>query len=59
MNRLRGMHRFPQPTMSYASWRVPGGYTEAEIGEALELTERTVRRDWDKARMLLGALLKD
>jgi RNA polymerase sigma factor (TIGR02999 family) len=36
-----------------------GGYTEAEIGEALELTERTVRRDWDKARMLLGALLKN
>jgi RNA polymerase sigma factor (TIGR02999 family) len=36
-----------------------GGYTEAEIGEALELTERTVRRDWDKARLLLGAMLKD
>ena len=36
-----------------------GGYTEAEIGEALEVTERTVRRDWDKARLLLGALLKD
>jgi RNA polymerase sigma factor (TIGR02999 family) len=35
-----------------------GGYTEAEIGEALELTERTVRRDWDKARLLLGAMLK-
>ena len=35
-----------------------GGYTEAEIGEALELTERTVRRDWDKARLLLGALVK-
>ena len=35
-----------------------GGYTEAEIGEAMELTERTVRRDWDKARLLLGALLK-
>jgi RNA polymerase sigma factor (TIGR02999 family) len=35
-----------------------GGYTEAEIGEALQLTERTVRRDWDKARLLLGALLK-
>ena len=35
-----------------------GGYTEAEIAEALELTERTVRRDWDKARLLLGAMLK-
>ena len=35
-----------------------GGYTEAEIAEALELNERTVRRDWDKARLLLGAMLK-
>ena len=34
------------------------GYTEAEIAEALQLTERTVRRDWDKARLLLGAMLK-
>ena len=33
-----------------------GGYTEVEIADALELTERTVRRDWDKARLLLGAL---
>lgn len=36
-----------------------GGYTEAEIAEVLELTERTVRRDWDKARLLLGVMLKD
>ena len=34
-----------------------GGWTEAEIGEVLQLTERTVRRDWDKARILLSALL--
>lgn len=36
-----------------------GGYSEAEIAEALDLTDRTVRRDWDKARLLLGAMLKD
>jgi RNA polymerase sigma factor (TIGR02999 family) len=35
-----------------------GGYSEIEIGEALDLTERTVRRDWDKARLLLGAMLE-
>lgn len=35
-----------------------GGYTEAEIAEALELNERTVRRDWEKARLLLSAMLK-
>ncbi len=34
-----------------------GGYSEAEIGEALEITERTVRRDWEKARLLLLAML--
>lgn len=35
-----------------------GGLTEAEIGGILGLTERTVRRDWDKARTLLFAALK-
>lgn len=30
-----------------------GGLTEAEIAQALDLTERTVRRDWEKARLLL------
>jgi RNA polymerase sigma factor (TIGR02999 family) len=32
---------------------------EAEIGDALDVTERTVRRDWDKARLLLRVLLQD
>ncbi|MDP3293596.1 MAG: ECF-type sigma factor [Nevskia sp.] len=35
-----------------------GGLTEVEIGEALGLTERTVRRDWEKARLLLAAMLR-
>jgi len=35
-----------------------GGLTEQEIGEALGLTERTVRRDWEKARLLLAAMLR-
>jgi RNA polymerase sigma factor (TIGR02999 family) len=34
-----------------------GGMTEVEIGEALGLTERTIRRDWEKARLLLAAML--
>ena len=34
-----------------------GGMTELEIGEALGLTERTVRRDWEKARLLLASML--
>jgi RNA polymerase sigma factor (TIGR02999 family) len=35
-----------------------GGYFETEIADALRLTERTVRRDWDKARLLLSAMLE-
>lgn len=35
-----------------------GGYSEAEIAEALDVNERTVRRDWEKARLLLMASLK-
>ena len=35
-----------------------GGMTEVEIAEALGLSERTVRRDWEKARLLLMSALK-
>ena len=35
-----------------------GGMTEQEIAEALGVTDRTVRRDWDKARLLLREALK-
>jgi RNA polymerase sigma factor (TIGR02999 family) len=35
-----------------------GGLSEPEIAEALGVTERTVRRDWEKARVLLAAALK-
>lgn len=34
------------------------GMKVTEIAEALSLTERTVRRDWEKARMILAAALK-
>lgn len=34
-----------------------GGYSDAEIAEALDLNERTVRRDWEKARLMLLAML--
>jgi RNA polymerase sigma factor (TIGR02999 family) len=35
-----------------------GGLTEAEIAEALDVTDRTVRRDWEKARFWLAQALK-
>ena len=34
------------------------GMTEAEIALALGVTDRTVRRDWEKARLLLAHALK-
>ena len=34
-------------------WRFFGGMTEEEVAEALEVTARTVRRDWQKARAFL------
>jgi RNA polymerase sigma factor (TIGR02999 family) len=34
-----------------------GGMTDAEIATALGLTDRTVRRDWDKARALLRTMI--
>jgi RNA polymerase sigma factor (TIGR02999 family) len=35
-----------------------GGLSEHEIAEVLELNERTVRRDWLKAKLLLNAALQ-
>ena len=34
-----------------------GGMTETETAEALGITDRTVRRDWEKARLLLREAL--
>ena len=34
------------------------GMTEPEIAESLGVTDRTVRRDWEKARLLLRTMLK-
>jgi RNA polymerase sigma factor (TIGR02999 family) len=35
-----------------------GGLTEAEIAQALDITERTVQRDWNKARIFLSMAMK-
>jgi RNA polymerase sigma factor (TIGR02999 family) len=34
-----------------------GGMTDEQIAEALNVTDRTVRRDWEKARLLLAETL--
>lgn len=37
--------------------RYYGGLTDSEIAEVLNVSERTVRRDWEKAKMILAAAL--
>jgi len=55
---LEALQQIEPRLATVVEMRYFGGYSEVEIAEALELTERTVRRDWDKARMLLLAMLK-
>ncbi len=43
---------------SVVEMRYFAGLSEAEIAEALGVTERTVQRDWQKARLLLAMALK-
>jgi RNA polymerase sigma factor (sigma-70 family) len=40
-----------------AQMRYFGGYSEQEIAETLQVTERTVQRLWLKARLMLQASL--
>lgn len=43
---------------SIVEMRYFGGMTEGEIACAIGVSERTVRRDWEKARLLLRAALQ-
>jgi RNA polymerase sigma factor (TIGR02999 family) len=54
---LEVLERADQRLAQVALMRYFGGYTEAEIADTLGVTERTVRRDWEKARAILEAAL--
>jgi RNA polymerase sigma factor (TIGR02999 family) len=41
-----------------AEMRYFGGYSDQEIAETLDVAERTVQRDWEKARVMLVAMLR-
>jgi hypothetical protein len=47
-------------TRGWPKWSkcVISALTETEIAQALEVTDRTVRRDWEKARLWLSNALK-
>jgi RNA polymerase sigma factor (sigma-70 family) len=36
-----------------------GGLSFEEMAEVTQLNERTIRRDWDKAKLLLMAILRE
>lgn len=55
---LNELERFDARMIQVVEMRYFAGMTEAQIGEALGVTDRTVRRDWEKARLLLAQALK-
>jgi len=50
---LDGLAQYEPRLVDVVQMRYFAGLTEQEIALALGVTERTVRRDWEKARMLL------
>jgi RNA polymerase sigma factor (TIGR02999 family) len=55
---LEVLHEADPRLAQVAQMRYFGGYSEKEIAQTLELTERTVQRDWEKARLILAAALR-
>jgi RNA polymerase sigma factor (TIGR02999 family) len=55
---LEVLEQADQRLAQVAQMRYFGGYSEQEIAETLEVTERTVQRDWEKARLILAAAIK-
>jgi RNA polymerase sigma factor (TIGR02999 family) len=56
---LRRLYDIDQRMGQVVEMRYFGGLSDGEIGEALGVTQRTVGRDWEKARMFLHGMLKN
>jgi len=54
---LDGLAEHEPRLVDVVQLRYFGGMTDAEIADALGVTDRTVRRDWEKARLLLAEAL--
>jgi len=54
---LQQLERSDARVAQMVEMRYFGGCSDREIAEALDVTERTVQRDWEKAKMLLRVLL--
>ncbi|MGN6526381.1 MAG: ECF-type sigma factor [Burkholderiaceae bacterium] len=55
---LEELQRVDPRLVQVVEMRFFAGMTDAEIAEVLGLTDRTVRRDWEKARLLLAHSLR-
>ncbi len=55
---LRDIARLDPRLAQVVEMRYFGGLNDLEIATALGVTDRTVRRDWEKARLLLAAALR-
>ena len=56
---LRELEAIDPELAELVDMRYFGGYSEAEIAELQGITDRTVRRRWDKARAWLYVALSD
>jgi RNA polymerase sigma factor (TIGR02999 family) len=54
---LEELGKLDERLVRVVEMRYFGGMTEVEVATALEISERTVRRDWEKARVLLAEAL--
>jgi len=55
---LEALGRVDQRLVQVVEMRYFAGLSDDEIGAALGVTGRTVRRDWDRARLLLSEMLE-
>lgn len=55
---LQQIGELDQRLVQLVEMRYFAGMTDPEIAEALGVTDRTVRRDWQKARLLLATALR-
>lgn len=54
---LQELERADARAAQMVEMRYFGGYSDKEIAETLDITERTVQRDWEKAKVLLRVIL--
>jgi len=55
---LQDLAKVDERLVRVVEMRYFGGMTEDEVAEAMGVSERTVRRDWEKAKLMLAVALK-